>query len=81
MTLNWFIYSFLYRNSELHRVLTFLDINKTEVDELINDADIDGDGRIEYEGIYGGIKGTLSVPPSSSYTDLRKNERYFHILI
>ncbi|XP_041480185.1 neo-calmodulin-like [Lytechinus variegatus] len=36
-------------NSDLHRVLIALDINKGEVDELIKDADIDGDGRIEYE--------------------------------
>ncbi|XP_030842699.1 neo-calmodulin-like [Strongylocentrotus purpuratus] len=36
-------------NSELKHVLTFLDIHKSEVDELIKDADTDGDGRIEYE--------------------------------
>lgn len=39
----------LCRNSDLHHVLCSLDIDKREVDELLNDADLDGDGRIEYE--------------------------------
>ncbi|XP_072174777.1 uncharacterized protein [Diadema setosum] len=36
-------------NSVLHHVLVSLGIDKDEVAEFVNDADIDGDGKIEYE--------------------------------
>ena len=64
--------------AELRHVMTNLGEKLTdeEVDEMIREADIDGDGQVNYEGIY--FHSFISLN-AIKINEKQKFQKYFHI--